>query len=55
MDNTLKDLYDEAKRLFDAGNYAQSEEKLRELIRLAKQRGDDVALANGYLLLAKCL
>ena len=55
MDNTLKDLYDEARQLFDAGNYAKAEGKCREVIRLAKQRGDDVTLSHGYMLLATCL
>jgi hypothetical protein len=55
MDNTLQDLYDEAERLLETGMYAKSEQKSRELIRLAKQRGDNVALADGYMMLAACL
>ena len=55
MDKTLKDLYAEARRLFDAGNYAKAEGKFRELIRLAKQGGDDVTLGNGYMMLTSCL
>ena len=54
-DNTLKDLYDEARRLLDTGNYAKAEGKSREVIRLAKQRGDDVTLGDSYMVLASCL
>jgi tetratricopeptide (TPR) repeat protein len=55
MDKALKDLFDEARRLFKAGMYTKAEGKLREVIRLAKKRGDNVALADGYMLLANCL
>jgi tetratricopeptide (TPR) repeat protein len=55
MDIILKELCDEAERLFHAGNYAKAEKKFRELMRLAKQRGDDARLGNAYVLLMSCL
>jgi hypothetical protein len=55
MDNSLEILWGEARRLFDSGMYAKAEGKCREVILLAKQRGDDGMLGHGYMWLAACL